>query len=69
MKTINVQMSETEYRTLGISKDIFSFSEIVNLIERQIARRALRRSVELAEKNGLSSMSMNEIDAEINAIR
>jgi len=69
MKTISVQMSDVEYSTLGLSKNVFFFSEIANLIEQQVARQALRRSVELAEKNGLSSMTMSEINAEINATR
>jgi len=69
MRTISVQMSDVEYSTFGLSKNVFFFSEIANLIEQQVARQALRRSVELAEKNGLSSMTMSEINAEINATR
>ena len=64
MKTIRVQMSDVEYSVFGLSKNIFFFSEIANLIEQQVAREALRRSVELAEKNGLSSMTMDEINIE-----
>jgi hypothetical protein len=62
-------MSDVEYNTFGLSKDVFYFSEIANLIERQVARQALRRSVELAEKYGLSAMTMDEISAEVNAVR
>jgi len=69
MKTISVQMSDVEYNALGLSKKVFFFSEIANLIEQQVARQALRRCVELADKNGLSSMTMDEINAEINAAR
>jgi hypothetical protein len=69
MKTINVQLSDLEYSTFGLSKDIFFFSEIADLIEKQLARQALRRSVELAETNGLSLMTMAEINAEVNAAR
>ncbi|MDR1951035.1 MAG: hypothetical protein LBP96_02250 [Bacteroidales bacterium] len=69
MRTISIQMSDVEYNTFGLSKDVFYFSEIANLIERQVARQALRRSVELAEKYGLSAMTMDEISAEVNAVR
>ena len=69
MKTISVQMSDVEYRTFGLSKNNFFFSEIADLIERQMARQALRYSVEMAEKSGLSSMTMDEINAEVNAVR
>jgi len=69
MKTINVQISEIEYNIFGLSKDNFSFSELTDLIERQIARQAMRRCVSLADRYGLSSMSMDEINAEVNAVR
>ena len=69
MKVINVQVSDVEYDTFGLSKDNFSFSEFADLIERQIARQALRRCVSLADRYGLSSMSMEEINAEVNAVR
>jgi len=62
-------MSDMEYNAFGISKNSFFFSEIADLIERQMACQALRRSVEMAETNGISSMTMNEINAEINAVR
>ena len=69
MKTISVQMSDVEYSVFGLSKNNFLFSEIADLIERQMARQALRRSVEMAEKSGLSSMTMDEINAEVNVVR
>jgi hypothetical protein len=69
MKTISVQMSDVEYSIFGLSKNNFFFSEIADLIERQMARQALCRSIEMAEKNGLSSMTMDEINAEVNAVR
>jgi len=69
MKTISVQMSDIEYSALGLSKKDFFFSEIADIIEQQIARQALRRSTEIAQKGGLSSMTMDEINAEVDAIR
>ena len=60
-------MSDMEYSALGLSKYSFFFSEIADLIEQQVACQALRSSVEIAEKNGISSMTMGEINAEINA--
>ena len=69
MKTISVQISDVEYDTFGLSKNRFSFSELAGLIERQMARQALRRCVTLANRHGLSSMTMEEINAEVNAVR
>lgn len=69
MKTISVQVSEVEYNTFGLSKDMFSFSEFADLIERQIAKPALRRCVATAQQNGISDMSPDDINAEIKAVR
>jgi len=69
MKIINVQLSDWEYGSLGLTKNNFFFSEIADLIEQQIARQALRESVGIAGENGLSSMTMDEINDEINAVR
>ena len=69
MKSINVQISEIEYNTFGFIKDNIPFSEFADLIERQIAKQALRRCVSLADSQGLSTMSMDEINSEINAVR
>ena len=69
MRTISIQMSDVEYNAYGLPKNDFYFSEIVDLVERQVAREALRRSVEMAEQNNLSAMTMNEINAEVNAVR
>jgi hypothetical protein len=69
MKTINVQISDTEYDAFGFSKDRLPFSEVVDLIERQISLQALKRSVELSEQYHLASMTMDEISEEVNAVR
>jgi len=69
MRTISVQMSDLEYNTLGLSKNSLLLSEVIDLIEQQIARQSLLRCVEIAEQTGLSSMTMDEINAEIEAVR
>jgi len=69
MRTISIKMSDMEYNAYGLPKNDFYFSEIVDLIERQVAREALRRTVEIAEQNNISAMTMDEINAEINTVR
>jgi hypothetical protein len=44
MQTISVQMSDREYSAFGLSKNIFSFPEIVDLIKKQLARQPLETS-------------------------
>lgn len=69
MRTINVSISEVEFNKFGLKDNKLTFSELVNIISREISRQTLRKSVELAEKYGLSKMTMEEVDKEIKAVR
>ena len=69
MRTLNISISELEYNKFGLKEDNLSFSELLDIISRENARENLRKSVELAEKYGLSKMTMEEIDEEIKAVR
>ena len=69
MKTLNISISDTEYYQLGLETDSFSFSELVDMVSRKLARQTLDNSVLLAEKYGIANMSMDEITAEVKAVR
>jgi hypothetical protein len=69
MKTLNISISELELYKFGIKKDSLTFTEFVELISRELMRQNLDRCVELAEKYGLSSMTMDEISEEVKAVR
>lgn len=69
MKTLNISISELELYKFGIKKDSLTFTEFVELISRELMRQNLDKCVELAEKYGLSSMTMDEISEEVKAVR
>ncbi len=69
MKTLNVSISDDEYKLYGLKKDQLSFAEILDVVNRQQFREHLKKSVELAKECGLSEMTMEEIDEEIKAVR
>ena len=69
MKTIKVSISELEFNKFGLQSTDFTFSEWVDIISRELAKQRLTQSVELAERYGLSSMTMNEITKEVKAVR
>jgi len=69
MRTLNVSISDSEYSMYGIKTNRLTFSDIVNLVNRQQFRAHLKKSVELAKECGLSEMTMEEIDAEVKAVR
>ena len=69
MKTISVSISDFEYKRFGLNADNMQFAELLDVIEKEMAKQALNQTVRLAEKYGLSKMSMDEISNEIKAAR
>jgi predicted CopG family antitoxin len=69
MKSVNVQLSDFELNQLGLNKNTVSFSELIEIIGKKITKQSLEKSIELANKYGLSKMTMEEIEEEIKAHR
>lgn len=69
MRTLNISISDIEFKKFGISKDSLTFTEFVELISRELMRQNLNKCVDLAEKYGLSSMTMDEINEEVKTVR
>lgn len=69
MKSLNVEISELEFEQFGIKKSTLPFSELVQIIRREILKQNLEKTVQLAEKHGLSSMTMDEVNEEIKSYR
>jgi len=69
MKTLSIAISDVEYRKYGIPNEHLTFSDFIEIINKEIMRQNFNRSVALAEKYGLSSMTMDDITNEVNTIR
>ena len=69
MRTLNISISDLEYAKFGIKSENLSFSEFLEIITRELIRQNLNKSLELAEKYGLSEMKMDEINQEVKAVR
>lgn len=69
MRTLNISISDIEFRKFGLKKEKLSFSDFLELISKEVAKRNLAESVEMAEKYGLSKMSMTEISKEVKVVR
>ena len=69
MQTLNVSISDSERRKFQIHNDKIGFGELVDLVSRELMRQSLDQSVRLAEQHGLSSMTLDEINGEIAAVR
>jgi hypothetical protein len=69
MRTLTVSINEAEYLKLGLKDDKISFSELKEKISIEYARAALGKCHKIAGETGLANMTMDEIDAEIQAVR
>jgi len=49
MKTISVSISDLEYNQFGINNDKLSFTEFVDLVNKEITKQALNRCIQQAE--------------------
>jgi len=69
MRTLNISISDLEYSKFGLKTDDFSFSEFVDIISKELSKQTLKECVQLADKYGLSKMTMDEITNEVKAVR
>jgi hypothetical protein len=69
MKTLNVTISDIEYDKFGIKSEALAFSDFIDIVSKELMRQNLNECIGLADKYGLSSMPMEEINNEVNAIR
>jgi predicted CopG family antitoxin len=69
MKTLNISISDLEYNKFGLKNEQLSFSELLEIVNKEMQKLNLRKSVELAEKYGLSKLTADEINDEIISVR
>ena len=69
MKSLSITISDNEFERFGLKNETLSFSEFIEIIKNEISKQSLNTVAEIAEKYGLSKMTMDEIDAEIQAVR
>jgi hypothetical protein len=69
MKTLNVSISDLEFDKFGLRDKNFKFSDFVDIVSRELSRQTLNKSIELAEKYGISKMSATEINKEVKSVR
>ena len=69
MRTLNLSISELEFNKFGIKESNLNFTEIVDMVSKELTRQNLNKCIQLAEKYGLSKMTMDEITNEVRAVR
>ena len=69
MRTLNVSISDIEYNKFGLTEEKLTFTDFVDLVSKELARQNLNRCIELADKYGISKITMDEITNEVKAVR
>jgi len=69
MKTINVAISDVEYTKFGITNNVLSFSDFVDIISKELMRENIKAAITQADTCGISSMTMDDITSEVQAVR
>ncbi len=69
MRTLNISISDIEFNKFGLKQDQLSFTDFIELVSKELMRQNLNKCVELANKYGLSKMTMDEISNEVKAVR
>ncbi len=69
MQTIQIKISNTDLQKYNLESREIKFTDLVDLISREYARKALLECNEIAKQEGLSEMTIDEINAEIKAVR
>lgn len=69
MRTLNISISDIEFNKFGFKENNLSFSDLLEIIDKELLKQNLRKTIELAEKYNLSKMSMDEITNEVKTVR
>ena len=69
MRTLSISISDLEFNKFGIKDSQLNFTDFVDIVSKELMRQNLNKCLELAEKHGLSEMSMDQITNEVKAVR
>ena len=69
MRTLNVSISDIEYNKFGLKEDKLTFTDFIDIVSKELTRQNLSKCVELADKYGITKMTMDDITNEVKAVR
>ncbi len=69
MRTLNVSISDIEYNKFGLKEEKLTFTDFIDIVSKELTRQNLSKCLELADKYGISKMTMDEITNEVKAVR
>jgi hypothetical protein len=71
MKTIRLNIQDEDFVDLGLEPETqqLDYDDLVRKIKVKLAKEAMLKSLELAKEAGLSDLTIEEINSEIDALR
>ena len=69
MRTLNISISDIEYNKFGLQNDRLNFTDFIDLVTKELIRQNLNKCIALADKYGISKMTMDDISNEVKAVR
>ncbi len=69
MRTLNVSISDIEFNKFGLNNEKMSFTDIIDIVSKELTRQNLTKTIELSEKYGIAAITMEEISNEVKAVR
>ena len=69
MRTLNVSISDIEFNKFGLKDEKLTFTDFIDLVSKELTRQNLNKCLELADKHGISKITMDEITNEVKAVR
>ena len=68
-RTLSIEISENDFQALGLTSEKVDYQTFIKRFHRQMALDALRKMQDAAAKGGISNMTLDEINAEIETVR
>ncbi len=69
MQTLTIPISDIEFNQFGFKSSTLNFTELMEIVNKELLKLNLKKSVELAEKYNLCEISMEEISNEVKSVR
>ena len=69
MRMLNISISDAEYAAFGITNNVLSFSDFVDIVSKKLMKESMEAAISAAETSGLPTLTMEDITAEVQALR
>ncbi|QJD80693.1 hypothetical protein [Spirosoma rhododendri] len=69
MRTISISIDESDFDKFGFVTGNLSFAELVVIVEKELSRQKLEKCINKIRNHGLPDLTMEEITAEVEAVR